>query len=89
MPLVSTMELDATATVPFAPEVPETRLSLDPLESVKTLAVTPTPEELISEARVASVPPPDGNEMVWPVPLPTRSVIEPVRVSDALGISVM
>ena len=44
-----------TAIFPPAPEMFEVRLSQVPVESLSTLAVTPALEELIAEARLASL----------------------------------
>ncbi len=64
------MELAAIEMLPLAPEVPETMLSREPLESVSTDAVTPAPEELIAEASDDKVPP-EGTLTVCALPLPT------------------
>jgi len=71
------------------PEVPDTRLSRDPDESVNTLAETPTPEELMAAARPARVLFEDGTSIVCAFPSgPTWSVIEPDSVSEAFVIGV-
>ena len=53
--VASAIEFALTVMSPVAPDVPETRLSREPEESVSTLAVMPTPEELIAAASPASV----------------------------------
>ena len=57
MLVLSTIEFALTLMSPPTPDVPETRLNRDPDASVRTLAVTPTEEELMAEARPASPPP--------------------------------
>ncbi len=75
--------------LPLAPEVAETRLRREPVASVSTLAVMPTPEELMAEARPERVLSEELREMVCAVPLPTLSVTEPDSVSELLAISAM
>jgi hypothetical protein len=82
------MEFPLIAISPAAPEVFETRLSRDPFESVSTLAVTPAPEELIAEAKPASVLSEESIVIVWAVPLPALIVIEPDNVSFGFVIAV-
>jgi hypothetical protein len=81
------IELAVTAMLPLAPEVPETRLSREPLASVSTLAEMPRPEELMVEARPASVLSEELRVKVCDVPLPTWSVTLPDSVSALLAIS--
>ena len=85
MLLASTIEFELTRMFPSAPEVPETRLTREPEESVSTLAVIPTPDELMADAKPASVLSDEFSAMVCCAPLlPTCSVIDPDRESEAL-----
>ena len=83
------MLFDVTEMSPPAPEVPETRLSIDPAESVSTLALMPTPDALIVAASLASVLLDEFSVMVNAVPLPAFSVTDPDSGSLALAICVM
>ena len=80
-------ELSLTTMFPPVPEVPDTRLRREPVASVSTLAVMPTPEALMAEARPARVSSEEPSVMVCAVPLPTCSVTEPESVSAPLAIS--
>jgi hypothetical protein len=53
--LLAAIEFELIVIFPSAPEVPETRLSREPEESVSTLAVHAHPEALIVEASPESV----------------------------------
>src|SRR3954454_14614752 len=73
--------------LPSAPEMPDTRLSREPLESVSTLAETPMPAILMAEARLDRVPP--DSTLTWGrVAFPKPSQMEPASLSDALATSV-
>ncbi len=74
-----------TERFPPAPDLPETRLSREPLASVNTLAVTPTADALIAAARPLRVLSEEFSAMVCGVPEePTCSVMDPVKIADAL-----
>jgi hypothetical protein len=76
-------------TFPAAPDVPETRLSREPVASVNTLALTPTPDELMAAASPARVLSEEFSAIVCGAPLaPTCSVMEPAIVSEAFPIAV-
>src|SRR5690348_13735989 len=49
----ASVKVDATVISPFFPDVLETRLSREPLESVRTPATTPMPAALIAAASPA------------------------------------
>jgi hypothetical protein len=83
--VAAAIEFELMVMFPLAPDVPDTRLSRDPEESVSTLAVIPTPDELIAEASPDSVLFVEPSVMVCAVPVPTFSVMDPDKVVEELA----
>jgi len=86
-PRYAAIELLLTVMFPAAPDVPDTRLRIDPDASVSTLAVMPTPDELIDAARPVSVLSDEFRVMVTAFPAASCRVIAPVKAVLVLATS--
>src|ERR1700734_2031670 len=86
---LASVRLEVIVICPAAPEVSETRLSREPEESVSTLAVTPSPAELMADARPASVwLDEDRSDILNVCEFPfTLIAMEPASGSDVLDTS--
>jgi len=65
--------LDVKVICPLLPDVPETRLKREPAPSFKTLAVTPTPVELMAVATGGALP--DAPLSKHPLPVYCSSLV--------------